>query len=195
MKRGIQITVMLALVFILCVCNSKAEIIWDSGHHEFSEGFEGEVWLLNDATADITGGWIGNLLCYDSSAVDVFETSEIDLIKPFDSSIAQIHTGTINKLFAVGSSNTTIYGGSLNVIQAVDTSEIFLYVSSYAWDPLGGSREGGLLTGFWLDSMNSFSIELQTEGVIDHLNFIPEPSTITIMAIGGLMLGYVNRKK
>ena len=182
-------TVIIIIAFVLAMgmSNVKAEIIWDSGHHEFSEGFEGEVWLLNDATADITGGWIGNLLSYDTSAVDVFETSEIDLIKPFDSSTARIHSGTINKLFAVGSSNTTIYECSLNVIQAVDTSEIFLYVSSYAWDPSGGTREGGLLTGLWLDSMNSFSIELQTEGVIDHLNFVPEPITILFFGFGALL--------
>ena len=70
----------LVVVFLtISACNVQAEIIWDSGHHEFSEGFEGEVWMLNDATADITGGYIGNLLCYDISSVDTYDGSDLFL--------------------------------------------------------------------------------------------------------------------
>jgi hypothetical protein len=206
MKRGMKITFILSLVSILCVCNIQAEIIWDSGHHVFSEGSETYVTMLNDASADITGGWIaefsmlnettadiigggiGALLCYDTSSVDVYDTSTISLIKPFDSSFVNISGGSINDVFAVGSSNTNIYNGDINMLQAENSSIITLYVEGYEFDPQGGFFQCGLLTGNWLESGNPFSIELETEDTINHLNFVPEPTTLFLFGIGGLIV-------
>ena len=194
MNKAIITIVTVLLVMGVCNVPSLYALVWDSGYHEFNAGYESEVDMFNDATADITGGEIGILAGWDTSSVFVYEPSEIGLLRPFDSSTANVFDGTINKLFAGGSSITRIYDGSLNVIQAVDTSEIFLYVESYMWDPSGGTHDGGLLTGFWLDTMNPFTIELQIEGVIEHLNFVPEPSTMVLFVLGCSVLA-VNRRK
>jgi len=177
---------MLALVSILCVCNSRAEIIWDSGHHAFSEGFEGEVWLLNDATADITGGEIGQLLCWDTSEVFVYEPGEIDLLRPNDSSTANVYSGTIGFLFALGSSNTNIYSASLDWLGAMDSSQVNLYVETYLLDPTGGNFGDGLLTGTWMNG-ETFSIDIAGDETIGHIHFVPEPSSMSIFVIGILM--------
>jgi len=103
------------VVLTMPVCNVQAEITWDGGYHEFSEGYEWEVWLLNDATGDITGGEIGQLLCWDTSEVFVYEPSVIDLLRPNDSSTANVYGGDINVIFTLGSSDTHIYGGSINL--------------------------------------------------------------------------------
>jgi len=205
MKQRIQISFMLALVSILCVCNSKAEIIWDSGHHVFSEGSETYLTMLNDASADITGGWIsefymlndttaditggeiGQLLCYDTSEVFVYEPSVIDLIKPFESATVDIYGGTITTVLAEDSSHTSIYSASIAEIGARDLSTVNLYTASYEVDPIGGTFGNGLLIGTWLYG-GSFSIDLVAEETINHLNFIPEPSTMILFVMGGLIL-------
>lgn len=48
-----------------------AEITWDSGHREYSEGRETWVYMHNDASVDVTGGWIGELNMFDDTATKV----------------------------------------------------------------------------------------------------------------------------
>lgn len=194
MNKAIITTVTVLLV--LGVCNVPplyADLVWDSGHHEFSEGYEWEVWLLNDTTADITGGEIGQLLCWDTSEVFVYEPSEIDLIKPFESATVNIYGGTITTVFTTGSSLTNVYGGLLDEIEATDLSTLSLYVESYELDPTGGTFGDGLLTGMWLYG-GSFTINLVIEETIDHINFVPEPCSAVFLISGGIILGAIRRK-
>ena len=70
MKRRIQITISIVVLFVIGTFNVPAlyaDLVWDGGYHEFSEGLEGEIDMINGATADITGGEIGMLLCWDTS--------------------------------------------------------------------------------------------------------------------------------
>lgn len=190
------ITIM-TVVLVVGVCNvpSLYALVWDSGYHEFTVGYESEIDMFNDATADITGGEIGILALWDTSSVFVYEPSEIDLLRPSDSSTANVYGGTIGFLFAINSSNTNVRGGSFDWLEAVDLSEVYLYVGSYELDPTGGEFNAGLLTGNWLDSGGSFSINLVTDETIDHLNFVPEPSTISLFAIGTAIFRCCVRKK
>jgi len=213
MKRKIQITITVAVVFVMGVCNVPAlyaEIVWDSGHHVYSEGEETWVYMYNDAsaeiiggtihefymynntTADITGGHISVVLGQDTSSVDVYAGSDISLLRPNDSSISNVYDGTVDYLFALGYSNTNIYGGFFDEIAAEDFSLVNLYVESYDWNPTGGARDGGLLTGSWLGTTETFSIDLVSEGTFNHLNFVPEPTTLFLFGIGGLIFARVS---
>ena len=196
MKRGIQITISIAVVFVIStfvVPNVYADLVWDGGYHEFSEGIEGEIDMINGATADITGGEIGILLCWDTSEVFVYEPSEIDLLRPSDFSTANVYGGTIGILFTLGSSNTHIYGGSLDWLDPVDLSTVNLYVESYEFDPTGGTFGDGLISGVWLYG-GSFSIDLVTDEAISHINFVPEPTTLFLLTAGALMLRQQTRR-
>jgi len=195
MNKAIITTLIVFLMVGVCnVPSLYAELVWDGGYHEFSEGYESEVDMINGATADITGGEIGILRSFDTTEVFVYEPSEINLLKPFDSSVANVFGGTTGYLFAVGSSETHIYGGSLDWLDAMDSSTVNLYVESYVLDPTGGDFGDGLLTGIWLDG-GSFSIDLVTDEAISHINFVPEPSCITFMVIGGLIFSRITKKK
>jgi len=169
-----------------------ADLLWDGGYHEFSEGVEGEIDMINGATADITGGYISILRCLDTSAVFVYEPSEISLLKPFDSSIANVYGGTINSLFTVEDSVTNIYEASLNFVDAVDSSRINMYVESYNWNPTGGTWGDGLLTGIWLNTSQPFSIEIIDLQTINHINFIPEPTTIILFGLGSIIFSRIS---
>jgi len=192
-KAIITIITVLLVVGVCNVPSLYAELLWDGGYHEFSEGFEGEIDMINGATANIVGGEIGMLLCWDTSSVFVYEPSEISLIKPFNSATVNIYGGSINDVFAVGSSNTNIYNGDINMLEAANSSIITLYVESYEFDPQGGFFQCGLLTGNWLESGNTFSIELETENTINHINFVPEPATLAFFLTG--MLLFQSRKR
>ena len=174
---------------LLTVASSNAEgALWDGGYHEFSEGFEGEIEMINGATADVTGGEIGILLSYDNCGLNIYDDSTIGLVKPFDTSSVYVYGGEINVIFTLGLSNTNIYGGLINEIKATDLSTLNLYVKSYEYDPTGGDFYVGLLTGTWLNNNNNFSIDLVTAQSIDHITFVPEPCTFYFVTIGGLFL-------
>ena len=182
-----------AILFIVGVLLTAAssnveDAVWDGGHHEFSAGYEGEIDMINGATANITGGEIGMILSYDNCGLNIYADSIIDLVKPFEFSSVYVYGGEINGLFTVGNSTTNIYDGLINEIDAIDLSTINLYVESYQIDPTGGIFGDGLLTGTWLVSGSSFSIDLGGSDTINHLNFIPEPCTFYFLSIGGLLL-------
>ena len=192
MKKAIMIIV---VVFVMGVCNVPslyADLLWDGGYHEFSEGVEGEIDMINGATADITGGGIGILRCFDTTEVFVYEPSEISLLKPFDSSTANVHGGTINSLFTVENSVTNIYEASLNFVDAIDSSTINMFVESYNWNPTGGTWGDGLLTGIWLNTSQPFSIEIIDLQTINHINFIPEPSTMILFGLGSIIFSRIS---
>ena len=190
MKRRIQITISIVVLFVIGTFNVPAlyaDLVWDGGYHEFSEGLEGEIDMINGATADITGGEIGILRCWDTSEVFVYEPSEIDLLRPSDFSTANVYSGTIGFLFALGSSNTDIYSASLDWLGAMDSSQVNLYVETYLLDPTGGNFGDGLLTGTWING-ETFSIDLAGDETIGHIHFVPEPSTLFLFGLGAMLL-------
>jgi len=202
------IIIITTVVFVVGVANVQAEIIWDSGHHVYSEGEETWVYMYNDAsadiiggiihefymynnsTADITGGYVSVVLGQDTSSVNVYAGSDIGLLRPNDSSTANVYGGEINHLFVLGNSTTNIYEGDFPMgFSANDSPVINMYVQEYLWDPDGGSSSGfGLLTGTWLSSGEAFSIDYVALDSFDRIAFIPEPSTILFMCLGGLLL-------
>ena len=198
--------ILVVVVLMLGVCDVEAVLVWESGHHVFSEGTETFVSMYNDASAEISGGWISEFGMYDDttadvtggeiqmllgqndSSVTVYDDSVIGLLRPNDFSMASVYGGDINVVFALGTSNTNIYDGLINEIDAKDFSTVSLYVESYELDPTGGTFQDGLLTGIWLNTENSFHINLRTENTINHIEFIPEPGSISLLLAGAVML-------
>ena len=197
------------MVLALGVCgNVRAEITWDSGHHIYSEGSEdyvymyneasaeitgGEIWefyMYNSTTADISGGYVSILLGQDTSHVDVYDGSDIGLLRPNDFSTANVFGGEINHLFVLGNSTTNVYGGNFAMgFSANDSALIQMYVQDYNWDPEGGSSSSfGLLTGTWLNSGESFLIDHVALSAFDNIVFVPEPSMILLLGLGSLVL-------
>jgi len=144
---------------------------------------------------EVFGGTISALLCQDISTANIYDNDYMGLLKPFDSSTANVYGGTINSLFTVENSVTNIYEASLNFVDAVDSSTINMFVESYNWDPTGGQWGDGLLTGIWLNTSHPFSIEIIDLQTINHINFIPEPTTFSLLMIGILIFRSPRKSK
>ena len=191
----------------------QGDLVWDSGHHEYSEGEEGFLYMHNDASVDMTGGkiyefymynnttanidggYVGILWGQNTSSVDVYDGSEVDVLRPNDSSVANVYGGEINTVFVLGNGIANVYEASLNYISASNDGEVNLYVQYYDYDPAGSDIGKGLLTGAWLDSGNSFSINIISPNTLDHINYIPEPTMLYIFIIGGMSIINKNRVK
>jgi len=146
-----QIIVVQVLFFSFSLASAQAVLVWDGGHHEFTAGIEDEVYMYNAATADISGGHISALVLYDTCMLDIYNDASFGLVRPEDSGLVNIYGGTITTVFALGSSHTNIYNGLIEELNPAESSTMNLYVESYFWNPTGGERDGGLLTGIWLN--------------------------------------------
>ena len=197
-----QIYILLAVVSIL-VCNVRADLIWNSGHHVFSGGSEDSVEMYLEATAEITGGWISELRTYDNTLAEVnggslgailsYDQSELEftgasnssLIKAFNSSEIRIDGGSIHSMETVDNSIANIYSGSFTNIEAENLSLINLFVEDdYTIDYSGGDFSSGLISGRWLETGTDFSFSVVDTETLSHIQFIPEPSTLLLFLLG-----------
>jgi len=202
-----RIFVVLVVVFV-GAGSARADLICDSGHHIYSEGSEGFVYMYNDAsaeitggsinefymynnsTADVSGGYISVILGQDTSSVNIYAGSDIYYLRPNFSSIANVYEGTIAKIHSFGASITNIYGGEITRLDAEDLTTLYLYTNSYQIEPTSGTFSHGLITGTWVNDGGSFSIDLFDDETISHVSFIPEPSMFLSLGVGSLMLRY-----
>jgi len=181
LKKSILLT---AILTTLILTNTSLALTWDGGYHLFDSGYEGELALLNDASADITGGHIGILWGEDFSTVNTYDGCIIDLLRPNVNCTANVYGGAINDIFTLGTSTTSAYNGLINIIHSIDSSTVYLYAEMDSFDPTGGIFHDGLLTVTWLDSGDSISIDLAGDGTYGHIFFVPEPYSISIMLFG-----------
>lgn len=198
-----QTLLFISSVLLFVSGNVLGDLVWDSGHHEYSEGTETFVYMYNDASAEITGGIIHEFYMYNEttaeitggeisilfgqniSHVNVYDGSTIGLLRPNDTSTSYVYGGEIQTIFTLGSSESNIYGGLIDEIDSVESSIVRLFVNpNYTLDPTGGTFGDGLLSGTWLGTSQSFSINLVGDECIEHLVFIPEPNSIILLLAG-----------
>jgi hypothetical protein len=133
----------------------------------------GEIWARNQSTVNITNGLV-------------------NWVNGFDQSLIDISGGDIFALKAIGDSEINISGGQITErIIAEEYSTINFYGYGFNYNPTGGEWNGGQLTGFWSDD-TPFSIDLNNwdDITFEHVNLytIPEPTTLLLFGLGGLLL-------
>ncbi len=197
-----QIFILLIIMFA-GVPTVWADLIWDSGHREYSEGNETWVYMYNDASVDVTGGWIselrlynntlaavnggslGAILSYDQSKLEFTGESNASLIKAFNSSEINIDGGNIHSMETVDNSTANVYSGSFTNIEAENLSLIKLFVEDdYNIDYSGGDFSSGLISGTWLKTGTDFSFSVVDSETLNHIQFVPEPSTLLLLLLG-----------
>ena len=187
-------TLFAAILTALILTSPTHALTWDGGYHLFDSGSEGEVYMINAATADITGGYIAALVLYDACSATI-DGGSLGSARAFGASSFDIYSCSMITLHGDDSSHLNIYGGIIEELDPEDNNTTTLYVKNYNWDPDGGNWNGGLITGTWFDSGESFSIELVSVGDFNYLTFVPEPGSISLVLLGSLILIKRKNKK
>lgn len=164
-----KILILLVSLSVMAI-GARADTVWDSGHHEIFEGDEyWEIYIYNNATADMFGGNVYK--------VETFVESIFDFIG-----------GEMDLLYVHESSDVNIYGGILSGLGAIENSTVNLYAYNVVHHPTGGHFNRGWIEGLYLSDDSYFSFNLDDTNTFSHINIIPEPTAFVLLGFGGLFL-------
>jgi hypothetical protein len=160
-----EIITILAVVMLFGVCPVKADTVWISGHHEIFDGdVYGEIWMYNDATADMFGGDVSKLELFDVTVIDILG-GEMDILRTHDNSIINIYSCILDEL------------------HSYDNSFVYLYAYDVTYDDMTQ-----MIEGIYYKDSSFFSIYLlHGQDTYSHITVVPEPSTIFLLSLGGLL--------
>ena len=155
----------------------------------------GEIQTLetfNTSTANISGGSIYGVSAWDYTTVNLSVTGNVTALHARVSGTINMMGGSAEYLGAIDSGTINIYGGLITEsLGAWNDAVVNIYGYGFNYDPTAGTRDGGQLTGFWLDN-SFFTIDLKTLETYSHINLIPEPSSFLLLLLGYILL---KRKK
>jgi hypothetical protein len=97
-------------------------------------------------------------------------------------------TGGTTEYVAAGYSGTmNLYGGLVtDSLNAWDSATVNIFGYDLVKTNSGGTYGYGQVYGYWLDD-TPFTIELSTAETYSHINLIPEPSSLLLLALGSLI--------
>ena len=175
---------------VFAIVNFYSDGVIDAGTPNSS------VYTWNIANINMTGGTILSLDEFNSSRVNIQAGLISQGTSLWNQSQLSLTSGQIGLFLEVHDSAVAdLRGGILEGwLYAADDSVVNIYGDGFNYDPLAGTKNGGLLTGFWA-SGQTFSLNLldnlETETITyEHvvLHEIPEPASLLLLGLGVIFL-------
>ncbi len=167
------------------------------------------VRVSEDSVLTITGGGADDIELKDYSHLDVLSTKTplsdgnnggggIYNIVPSDNSTVTFSGGIANYIYVLKDAAAIINGGQVNLIRSIQkpdlgkTITIDCMLNSWSWIGEGENITG--ITGKWHNG-DDFSITFLNDTIQykypdtwEHVDVIPEPASLLLLGIGGLLL-------
>jgi hypothetical protein len=162
-----------------------------------TSGYFGDMTLRNNQSLLMTGGGGDSLTGKDYSTLDIRNTSPLVVLSGgiwgltiADHSQLKFSGGHVDILDIGDYATATIGGGQINELRGfysyADLQHIKIICDTYNYN-----TTTKILTGTWLDN-SAFNIQLiDTAGYTstwNNITIIPEPATMLLLAVGGLLL-------
>ena len=145
----------------------------------------------NSSTVNISGGTVNRINTYDNSTVAV-SGGTVDSLTPLNSSAVDISGGTVNWICGWGSGVVSVSGGTVNNLSATAGAAVTFHAQDFLLGP-GLSLDGerllgtGILSGEWSDGTR-WVVKITANAAGATILVVPEPATLSLLALGGLAL-------
>ena len=161
---------------------------YDASTVNVSGGHVNTLATLEFSTANVSDGFVYGLIASDHSIVNLFGNA--DLFAPLVRNFGTLNMtgGTVDHLGAIDSGIINLYGGIISDrLISSDSSVVNIYGYDLLKTNTGGKYDYGQVSGFWADG-TSFTIDLNGFETYSHINLIPEPYSLILLGLGGLIL-------
>jgi len=181
------------ILLVLGVGNVQGSIVEFTEDWVIHPGDEYDVVsVLNDATVGMTGGVVWELYATEFSTINVFD-GIVRSLYTYDSSNTYVYGGTIDaSLCVAGSSTVSLFGGQqFGYVAIFDSGVLKIYGFGFEYEATGPDRRSGILSGYWLDGtpFNGMYLRMLPEPFPgSQIILTPEPGTLVILSLGGMIL-------
>lgn len=161
-------------------------IAYDSSVLNFTGGTISGLYAYDFSTINISGGYIHTPFAWDYSTINISGTFNAVEVCATAAGIVNVMGGTMKAVAG--------WGGVINLYGGIVTDDIHAvggWVNVFGYDleksSTGGEYGYGYVSGFWNDG-TAFTIDLYGQGTYDHINLVPEPSSLMLFALGSLLI-------
>jgi hypothetical protein len=168
------------------------------GGADFITTYDGSTLNIMCGSADIgaadfsiinmLGGDIGYIQAWDNATVIFFDSYDVTALVAEDFANIFIIGGNIGNIHTYQSGMISVYGGFISgCIIAHDFSDINIYGYNLNKTHSGGIYGYGQVSGFLMDD-TYICVDLYNPEAYSHINLIPEPASLLLLSLGGLLL-------
>ena len=166
---------------------------YDSSTVDISGGEVDILYAYDSSTVEVSGGIVGGVVAYDTTDVEI-SGGESDYL--YAHGTADISGGSVDRLDVYSTSSVNLSGGEMDDLYArgdvTFTGREFHLGAGLSLD--GDQVLGtGFLSGEWYDGTNwTVNIARNDSGAV--ILLVPEPATLSLLALGGLAMLRRRRK-
>jgi hypothetical protein len=161
---------------------------YDSSMLNVNGGVIYSLYAWNYSVANISSGSVYGVSACGYTTVNLSVTGNVTTLVARDSGTINMMGGTAEYLGAIDSGTFNLYGGLVTDSLSVGD---FAHGNIYGYDlvktSFGGRYGYGQVYGFWPDS-TAFTIDLNGSETYSHINLIPEPCSLLLLALGCFFL-------
>ncbi len=151
------------------------------------------VYAYDFSKLNVVAGYAYATFSMDSSTVNIIG-GEVMYPHSHNLSTTTVSGGVCYRITAHDSSTLNLTGGNIHLLSGYDSSVINVHGTNLLFTNTGGSGYG-YITGNWANG-TAFNISLYNDPEIEgadtysHINLVtvPEPATLLLLGLGGLML-------
>jgi len=147
-----------------------------------------QVGAFDYSSINISGGILSGAEASNYATVDFNGDATSAFLGASQFGVANMTGGTLDRISAVDSGIVNLFAGNvLERLWASDSSVINIYGYDLMKSDSGGTYGYGVVTGFLTDD-TYISVDLSNPEAYEHINLIPEPCTLALVAMGLLLL-------
>ena len=163
---------------------------YDTSIFNMTSGKMSHLYSYESSTVNISGNDHSNpfnITAMNNSIINFSGTAQGEEVYAENAATINITGGTIDDLTTRNSGVINIYAGDISNVWAQDNTAVNVLGCNLVKSLTGGAYGYGFVQGIY-NNQSSFDIDFRGSDTYSHVNLIPEPITMLLLSIGGILI-------